>query len=136
MMARLMVVTLVLVLGAGGLGCSWSNDEVRALRVQVDSLSTMVRNLEETASRVPTRIVYQLSDLGRASKTVGYIGSDVPLTKGDRIFLGDDMWDVAWVKVYTLDKGKQGDVPIYGISEVELLVTFAGKGKDPQSARR
>jgi hypothetical protein len=53
---------------------------------------------------------------------------------GDRVFLGDDMWDVVYVKVTTISIGNDGATPLYRNGVIELLVKFAGKGRDVSPA--
>lgn len=85
---------------------------------------------------------YQLSDMERDRKNVGWVTSKHSFTKGDRIFLGDDIWDVVYVKAFTseafspvLEKSAlQGTTPVrnYYVESIELLVKFGGKATDPK----
>jgi 3-deoxy-D-manno-octulosonate 8-phosphate phosphatase KdsC-like HAD superfamily phosphatase len=86
--------------------------------------------VEAMTTNTPSPVNYQLADVTRNSKVVGVIRSDIPIMKGDRVFLGDDIWDVDFVKVFTLPTSKVGDIQWYRSGTVELLVTFGGKAAD------
>lgn len=117
-------------------GCAQQSD-VQALKqatsslaLKVDSLRTTARGLTYLASVSPSRMTYRLSDVGREAKVVGVIESDITIGKGDRVFLGDDMWDVEYVKVFTTPTNADAAPAEYSTNSVELLVRFAGKGID------
>lgn len=111
-----------------------SPESAHTLR-DVDSLKALLREIRGLSLATPSRVQYQLSDVARNSKAVGAIYSDVQIAKGDRVFLGDDMWDVAFVKVYTHATTSNADQHDYLSGSVELLVTFAGKAKDASQTR-
>lgn len=121
---------LLCLVGGCVVGCS-SGEDVQSVAKDVDTLKVAVRALQSVESYRPVTITYQLVDIARSAKVVGYIESDVHITKGERVFLGDDIWDVEFVKVFTRPDQKTGDVQGYRILQVQLMVSFGGKARDP-----
>jgi hypothetical protein len=111
-------------------GCSGGAD-VQSLAKDVDTLKVAVRSLQVMEPYRPVTITYQLVDVGRKGKVVGYIESDVHITKGERVFLGDDIWDVVYVKIFTTPDQTSGNGQRHRVSQIQLLVSFGGKGRDP-----
>jgi hypothetical protein len=142
-MIRLCVFTMLLL--AAVLGCSNETQE-RLSRIEdrlqaADSLLKLQDRLLPVYARYGTTTSYRLSDFER-NKIVGVVYSKHSISKGDRIFLGDDIWDVLCVKVATTknertssvqsDPMALGEPDTYDISTVELLVKFGGKATDPK----
>ena len=109
----------------------------------VDSLLELQGRMLPGYARLGPMITYQLSDLERDRKNVGWVYSKHSFAKGDRIFLGDDIWEVAYVKAFTTkrsgfkfsweeDSALTQQPDKYDINLIELLVKFGGKATDPK----
>lgn len=112
--------------------CGSSSRQTERLRVDVDSLKALIQGVDESMRAEREKHLYVLSDVARDNLTVAAIRSDRSIGVGERIFLGEDMWDVIYVKVSTtptvVDRAFRGNPPTYETSGCELLVRFAGKG--------
>lgn len=113
------------------IACAPSDARLAHIEAKVDSI-------QKTTHGIPALLFYQsplteytMSDLSRDAKKVGTFTTGTRVGAGDRIFLGDDMWDVKFVKVI----GSQPDTAkASSILYVELLVEYGGKAKDRKAS--
>jgi hypothetical protein len=122
--------------------CAPGREELQGLRRELSEVKAQQADARKVLDRVailaantPSPATYHLSDVARKSKAVATITSDIPIAKGDRIFLGDDMWDVKYVKIYTRPADASSDPPSFRSGNIEVLVTFGGKARDPESEK-
>lgn len=112
-------------------------EDVQAIRKDLAQLQELQKKnaellgrIDKNAANTPSPVLYVLSDVSRQGKNIAIVVSSVHITKGDRLFLGEDMWDVEYVKIYTKPVDSDGAAPKFVNGTVELLVTFGGKAKD------
>ncbi len=127
-----------------GVGCKdEQSDRLREMEQRlhvVDSLLRVQDRLLPAYARLGPVSCYQLSDIDRDSKNVGRVYSKHSFSKGDRIFLRDDIWDIVYVKAFTKKTfaaenyivGGSADIESYNVDSIELLVKFGGKATDPK----
>jgi hypothetical protein len=116
-------------------GVSRQEAEVQALKVQLDSLRIGIQAISTTLASRPNQVLYSLKDLAR-SKVVGNVWSDATIGVGDRVFLGDDIWDVKYVKLFMEGKPTEsGDQQYFSLGNVQLLVSFGGKATQPKDSK-
>jgi hypothetical protein len=117
---------LLVLLAACG-SSSASDERLAHIEAKVDSIQKTTRGIPALLLYQSPLTEYTLSDLSRDAKKVGTFTTGTRVGAGDRIFLGDDMWDVKFVKVI----GSQPDTAkASSIFYVELLVEYGGKAKD------
>lgn len=135
---------ILLAFGLGITGCGISDQkfsqETISIKQELAKLNNSLASLIKVVILPKTN--YYLLDTER-DKYVGIITTDITISKGERIFLGEDMYDVQYVKIMTdyvdLSKSEKADLKqdsetsdhkYYTIKAIELLVSFAGKAKD------
>jgi hypothetical protein len=114
---------------------SSARGEMQALKVQLDSLRSGIEAITTTLASRPNQVLYHLQDLAR-SKVVGNVWSDATIGVGDRVFLGDDIWEVKYVKLFMA--GKPTDVneqQYFSLGNIQLLVSFGGKATEPNKPK-
>ncbi len=107
------------------------NTELKAIKKNQTEMGALLTRVNANTEQTTSPVLYEIFDSNRA-KAVGYLTSDVPIVQGDRVFLGDDLWDVKFVKVFTKSTGKApDDTPRFVINRVQVLAEFGGKASDP-----
>ena len=115
-------------------GCT---DEAKLDRLQAkfDVLGQILQKQDELHNAATPTVCF-LTDINR-NQEICILGTARPISIGETIIVGDDLWHVEAVKHYTREapehlRGAETK-KLYVISQTELLVTFQGKGKKEAS---
>ena len=104
------------------------NTEISNISLKIDGTNASIKSMQDAAKI--RGLVYALNDIKR-DKIVGIIHIDHSLKQGDRVFLGEDMYDINYVKVFPTKSDQQFDgKDVWSGGSIELLVSFAGKATD------
>lgn len=107
------------------------NDESKVDRIQqvVERMSENMGKESEFRNR-NTANIYILNDIAR-NQQLCVLSTFRTVSAGELIFIGDDIWHVETVKMFTDELPSKEDKPTtlkgYKISLMELLVKFNGK---------
>ena len=113
-------------------GCSQKIDEstIEKMEREISEISKKQIDIQDrlTATVNHQTTIYTITDVNDSKRRIPSIGTTRSISVGERIFIGDDMYDVKAIKNFT-SQSSESNQSINPLLSVEILVTFEGKAK-------